>query len=211
MPQPMSTTRRIHFDFSPDAALKRPKLGAYVTVISNFWNEIEARIAIFLAALLGAEASTVLTIFLTIQSDSAKRAVIDKIVSMKLDKTQQATFSTAIDLIGRRYSERNRCVHGAWGVSIEYPDALLWTDVRETNILAVELMALAAKNDFDGQHTRMRESQRGILIYKENDFIDMHNRFVEAFNELNASVAPFINQAFGANFLATPRVPLLRV
>ena len=115
MPQPMSTTRPIHFDFSPLGALKRPNLGAYVTVISNFWNEIEAQIAIFLAALLGAEASTVLTIFLAIQSDSAKRAVIDKIVLMKLDKTQQATFSTAMDLIGRRYTERNKCVHGAWG------------------------------------------------------------------------------------------------
>lgn len=207
----MSTTRPIHFDFSPLGALKRPNLGAYVTVISNFWNEIEAQIAIFLAALLGAEASTVLTIFLAIQSDSAKRAVIDKIVLMKLDKTQQATFSTAMDLIGRRYTERNKCVHGAWGFSTEYPDALLWTDIRETNILAVELMALAAKGDLDEQHRRMREAQRGILIYKENDFIDMYNRFVEAFNELNAFVGPFINKAFGANFLASSRAPLPKV
>ena len=95
--------------------------------------------------------------------------------------------------------------------STEYPDALLWTDIRETNILAVELMALAAKGDLDEQHRRMREAQRGILIYKENDFIDMYNRFVEAFNELNAFVGPFINKAFGANFLASSRAPLPKV
>jgi len=57
----------------------------------------------------------------------------------------------------------------------------------------------------------MREHQRNILLYKENDFIDMYNRMVAAFNELNAFVGPFLNQAFGPNFAASSRVPLPRV
>jgi hypothetical protein len=208
MPQPIGFRDRekINFDFSSGAVLRRPQLAAYIAAISNFWNEIEARISIFLAALLGGEASTVITIFLALKSDASKRQIIDSVVAMKLDDNLKPTFTDAMKVLGARSEERNRMIHGGWGVSNDYPDELLWSDVRETNIGVVEIMKLGAAGDTEGQLKFMREQLKGVRVYEENDFIDIYNRMVDAYNQLDAVVGPIISRAFGGNFAPYSKV-----
>jgi hypothetical protein len=211
MPKPVHYSRSIHFDFAAEAVLQRPKLAAYITSISNSWNEIDARLSVFLAALLGTEATTVITIFVALKADAAKRAAVDAIASLKLNEDQQKTFEKIMITLGKRYDERNKAIHGAWNISNSYPNDLLWADIRETTILAVELMKLNAAGNEPGQHEAVLRQQKKILVYNENDFIDIHNRMVEAYSELDAFVSPFTNQAFGQAFSSVSKSPLPKV
>jgi hypothetical protein len=115
MPQPVHYSHAISFDFGPEAILDRPNLAAHVAAISARWNEIEARTAAFLAALLGGEAKTGISIFFAITNDGAKRAAIDSICALKLSKPQQDEFKKLLKTVGERYSERNRAIHRRMG------------------------------------------------------------------------------------------------
>jgi hypothetical protein len=59
MPQPIPRGKQISFSFGRRAVLERPKLAPYIAAILMHWNEIESRMGIFLAALLGGESQTV--------------------------------------------------------------------------------------------------------------------------------------------------------
>jgi hypothetical protein len=210
MPQPIHFSRPIHFDFSAPSILQRPDLARYIGVISNTWNELDARIAVFLATLLDAEATTVITIFTDLKSDIAKRSVINSVVSLKLDADDRKTFEQILISISKRYEERNRVIHGAWGISPEYPNGLLWCDIRETTVLAAELMELSVAGDTVAQHAAMLRQQSRIFVYTENDFIDMFNRITDAYLELDVFVKPFIAKAFGPAFGSGLRSHLTR-
>lgn len=210
MPQPIHFSRHIQLNFNSASILQRPQLAGYIGAISNSWNDIDARIGVFLAALLEAEAITVITIFTDLKSDIAKRSLINSVIGIKLTTAQKTQFEKILTIIGSRYDERNRVIHGAWGISQEFPDALLWSDIRETTNLAAELMRLNAVGDIPGQHAAMLRQQKKTLVYKQNDFIDMYNRLVDAFNELDAFVRPFVTTAFGPAFATTSKSHLPR-
>jgi len=211
MPQPIHYSHHIHFDFSSGALLQRPKLAGYIGAISNVWNDLDARIGVFLAALLGAEAITVMTIYTDLKSDVAKRSLVKSVIGMMLSRDEKTEFERILATVGLRYDERNRVIHGAWGISLEYPDGLLWSDIRETTVLAAELMRLNAEGDISGQHAAVLRQQKKMLVYKENDFIDMFNRIVDAFNELDKFVNETVSKAFGPSFSAGPKSRLPRV
>ena len=142
MPQPIHYSRRIDFEFTPQCLFFRPKLAAHIAVISAMWTEMEARIGAFLAALVGSEAETVISIFLAVKTDAARRATIDTIVGQKMSNEDYDHFQGIMKDVAKRYAERNSVVHGAWGISPVYPDALLWCDIREVMIFHVEMMKL---------------------------------------------------------------------
>jgi len=93
MPQPVHYSQPIHLDFSSDAILGRPALAPYVAAISMHWNEIDARIAVFIAALLGTEGATVINIFLALKGDAPRRALVDSVTEQKLDNTHLTWFA----------------------------------------------------------------------------------------------------------------------
>lgn len=92
MPQPILYSKLIDFTFEPRAMLQRPALAARIAHISALWNEIEMTIAAYMTALLGAEASTGMSMFLAITNDGAKKAVIDAICARNLDAEHQEKF-----------------------------------------------------------------------------------------------------------------------
>ncbi len=197
MPQPIHYSHLISFDFSPEAILQRPELAAHVAGISAQWNEIEARTAAFLAALLGGEARTGISIFFAITNDGAKRAAIDAISGLKLWPEQREEFQKILRAINERYGERNHAIHGAWGVSPLYPDALLWADIRETVLLHVELMD--ERNAPASKKLRL-DFQKKIRVWKKQDFTNIIERLKLEYSKLFDFTRPFIDDAlFMAN------------
>lgn len=193
MPQPIHYSYLISFDFGPEAILDRPQLAAHVAGISALWNEIEARTAAFLAALLGGEAKTGISMFFAITNDGAKRAVIDAVCSLKLKPDQNKELQAIMKKIGERYGERNRAIHGAWGISDLYPDALLWSDTRETIQLQVDV-ATIFKNAEAAKQLRL-EFQKRIQVWKESDFKDVERRIKSQYDELYWFTKPFIDDS----------------
>jgi hypothetical protein len=196
MPQPVHYSYQIDYAFLPEALLERPHLAAQIAAISALWNDIEARIAAFLAALAGpGEAETVIALFHAITNDGAKRAAADALTTLKLSGRNRETFKEAMLAAGRRYVDRNTVVHGSWGTSPVYPDKLLWCDVRDATMLAVDMMGLTDKAE---QKKRLIVTQKKIMVYGERDFIDMRERMREAYNQLHDFTNPFMERSFGA-------------
>jgi len=194
MPQPVHHSKAIDFDFSPERILERPNLAAHIATISAFWNDIEARIAALLAALLGDEAKTGISIFFAITNDGAKRAAIDAICALKLSSDEKAELQRILKTVGERYADRNYAVHGGWGISPQYPDALLWNDVRDTILLFVELARLPGPENKDARKALCLQFQKTMRVWKDHDFVEVEKRMRTAYKELYDFSRPIIDQ-----------------
>jgi hypothetical protein len=157
------------------------------------WNEIDSHIAVFLAGLLGGEAQTVIKVYLALQTDGGRRSTIDTVTKLKLPATDLEQFQQIQLEIGRRYSERNKVVHGAWGTSPQYPDDLLWYDPRESAAALPQLMEADHPIALKAQ---LEEVNKGIRIYNERDLKDMVARFEETEEALKQFTAPHVGPIF---------------
>jgi hypothetical protein len=193
MPQPLPPGKEISFDFRPSSVLGRPKLAPYIATILMHWNEIESHMGVFLAALLGGEAQTVIKVFLALQTDGGRKSTIDTVTQLKLSPTDLARFQEVQRDIGGRYSERNRVVHGGWGTSDQYPENLLWYDPRESVAAFPDLMKA---DDGNALQAKLDEVNKSIRIYKEADFKDMITRFGQTESALKEFTAPFVGHLF---------------
>jgi hypothetical protein len=196
MPQPVSQWKEIDVDFRRDAIFARPVLATYIGAISMHWNEIESRMAVFLAALMGAEAKTVIQVYLALQSDGGKRATIDTVTALKLQPDDLIRFQEIQKVLSARYSERNKAIHGAWGISSAYPSDLLWYDPRTTVALFPELMARLDPSLKAERRALMKEQQKNLLVYTEADFKDIIDRMERGYSELEAFTGRFVGPLF---------------
>jgi hypothetical protein len=196
MPQPVQHYRAISFEFYPDAILQRPTLAPYIGRIAAHWNELEAQMAVLLAALLGSEAKTVISVFLALKADVAKKTTLDTVTELKLPPADLEKFREIQKTLGRRYSERNTAIHGAWGVSPEYPDKLLWSDIRDSTAMLTDIMPLSDPSKRAERIARMLEQQKRLMVYEERDFQDIVARMKAAITELGDFGRPYVRKAF---------------
>ena len=193
MPQPIPDGRDVSLDFRPHALLQRPKLAPYIGAILMHWNEIESHMGIFLAALLGAEARTVMSVFLALQTDGGRKTTIDTVTKLRLSAADLARFKDIQKNVGGRYSERNKAAHGAWGISPHYPDDLVWYDPRETVEAFPDIMRAELRSEVAA---RMKEVNENVRIYNEKDFLDILDRFKSTEAELKAFTSPLVSPLF---------------
>lgn len=160
------------------------------------WNEIESHIGVFLAGLVGGEAETVIKIYLALQTDGGRKALIDTTTKLKLETTALARFQEIQKDIGSRYSERNKAVHGAWGVSDSYPDDLLWYDPRESVAMFPGLIATTGEDKRVKRQALINETNKSIRIYTDADFKDIIARFRATDSILREFTAPYLKPLF---------------
>jgi hypothetical protein len=196
MPQPIPRGKQITFDFRRSAVLERPKLAPYIAAILMHWNEIESRTAIFLAALLGGEAQTVIKVYLALQTDGGRKATMDTVAALKLSSDDLERFQEIQRDIGGRYSERNKAAHGAWGISPEYSDDLLWYDPRESVQMFPALMATIGDDKREDRRALLEEANKSLRIYTERDFKDILERFECTYAALLKFTDPYIKRLF---------------
>jgi hypothetical protein len=196
MPQPIPRGKQITFDFRRNAVLERPKLAPYIAAILMHWNEIESRTAIFLAALLGGEAQTVIKVYLALQTDGGRKATMDTVAALKLLPDDLERFQEIQRDISGRYSERNKAAHGAWGISPEYPNDLLWYDPRESVQMFPALMATIGDDKREDRRALLEEANKSHRIYTERDFKDILERFECTYAALLKFTDPYIKRLF---------------
>lgn len=110
--------------------LERPDLCAHIGVISVLWNKIDAEIGEMFANLLGVNASVGITLYLAVDSDSAKSSMI-RAIAKKASDVDRAKIETLIQDYRAKSKNRNKVVHGIWAIPTGYKDELLWTDPRD--------------------------------------------------------------------------------
>jgi hypothetical protein len=207
MPQPLRNRKIVPVNFRPGAILLEPELAAHIGAISNAWNDIEGHLGLFLATLLDADPKTMVAMYLAITNDGAKRAAFDVVCKAKLIPTQRVELQIILDHVGKRYADRNKVVHGAWGTSKKYPNKLLWADIRDAALFHTEMMALVKADDNDAQHSRILEYQKTIMIYDERDFARIENQLAQVGIALYEFMKPFLDRAFGTSVLRRPQPP----
>jgi hypothetical protein len=104
------------------------------------------------------------------KTDAGRKATLDTVTSLKLPAADLKRFQEIQKNIGGRYSERNKTVHGSWGISPEYPDDLLWYDPRETVAMFPELMATLGPDQRRERQAILDEQQKNLRIYGLKDF-----------------------------------------
>lgn len=207
MPQPIRHPDIVPVNFRPDAILHRPHLAAHIVVISNIWNDIESRIGLFLATLLEADVRTTVSMYLAITNDGAKRAALDAVARLKLSSIDQAALQTALAQAGIAYAERNKAVHGSWGIADKYPHDLLRGDPKDAILFHADMMKFKP-DDNDPRHARIMEYQKLIFRFNETDFLSIEAKMDSIATEIYAFTNPFINKAYGTDTLVLPTRPI---
>lgn len=114
---------------SADALRQRPDLAAEIAVAVATWSETDHVLAIMLADLLEEQPLT-LDVFFRLHSDGPKHEIINLAAESKLSPDLTLRISELIKEVKDKAKARNRLAHGLYGVSVRYPNELLWMDLE---------------------------------------------------------------------------------
>ena len=78
--------------------------------------------------LAGGASADAATVFLTIESDGARKSAITALADRRLDEEQKRLFWAILKIMGQRARYRHKLAHWVWGFSKMLPDALLLAD-----------------------------------------------------------------------------------
>ena len=134
-----------------------------------------------------------ISIFLAVKSDTAKRATIDAIANQKMSIEDRNRFLAVLNEVAKRDAERNKVIHGSWGISPVYPEALLWCDIREIMMFHVDMMNIKSAK----RTPRIVAEQKKMRVYLEADFLAVEERIDATYNELCTFSKPVMERGFG--------------
>lgn len=161
--------------FGPDAILSRPHLAAHIAAIAAAWTIIEETWGHILGEALDAEAKTGVAMYLALSGATSQGAVLTEAVKMHLPEQIQRMVAEARQAEKGVARDRNRVVHGRWGILLDDERYLV---LGESNWLP---RALAHIRD---QHGKVRNALREVesypdmemMLYSENDFVQISKR-----------------------------------
>jgi hypothetical protein len=102
----------------------------------------------------------------------------------RLSRDLRSEFATLLTSLRKRGRERNKVVHGLWGVSPQMPDVLIncppenfIRDIKNTYIMGWLI---------GEKHEPSNDFVRGLMAYSNKDFIDIITRSYELQQQLTA-------------------------
>jgi len=169
--------------FGPEALLERPDLAAYIAAVSTSWETVEEAWGIILAIALHADARIGVELYYSLTGSSAQATVLKRAVEISAEGDQQVTeaFEKLVRLDKPRAKERNRIVHGRWGILPSNNQVLILGETRWLPKTMANLPRL---------HREARE--RGVeftppdmpmSVYKKDDFKAVLQRISELAGE----------------------------
>jgi hypothetical protein len=169
MTKPVVNTEGLQF--RPDSPLREPKLGAHIATICCKVTTIELLLASMLAGFMASEAGVGLSIYNSIENEGSRLAILRTMAARALNPEGLKELNRILEKIRKRRPERNNVVHGLWGTSPHYKDALIWADPRDM-ISHLGDIAVATFT----KKPSPKPSHRKALVYVEEDFIEIQKR-----------------------------------
>jgi hypothetical protein len=128
--------------------------------------------------------------YMSLSGSAAQAAALEAAFSQALAGTARDEFAATMADLKKRGKERNHIVHALWGVSDDYPDALINCP---PDVMAIDLadeLHLRAFLATKGLHTIPGEKRKldGLSIYKADDFKSTANRIVATIKKLRGLV-----------------------
>jgi hypothetical protein len=189
MPQPVRPL--ITINFAPEVILQRPEFAVHIALIAAKWTDIQVTLGHLLSKLTGSEGEAVTAIYLCLTSDSAKRASFEAAAAINLhDDSQRKEFAALMKYVGDRGKERNKIVHGMWGISDDYPGKMILIDpddlVASLAVMEVHRRRIKGRKGgkrlqetgdaaFLGVARAMKNLQAKWSVYQTSDFEHIYN------------------------------------
>ena len=113
--------------FGPDALLQRPSLAAYIGAIATLDETIQEAWGVVLACALTSDARMGTELYLSLTGSNAQATVLRKAIEIatKDEPAAQAVYASLSKSQKGRSDERNRIVHGKWGILPSREDVLI--------------------------------------------------------------------------------------
>jgi hypothetical protein len=198
MPQPLK--RNKHFQLTAGALAMRPKLAAQIATIAALWSGTEAYHGIILAKVLQWEPTAGAAMYVAITSSVAQRTALLEAASIKLPAERCTELQDILVEANARAKERNTIVHGIWGFSDNYPNALLHCSVknmimqqsRAEALESVRKRGFASMAHVDAFAIEYEKNERpeGLTVYTQRDF----SAVIKRLENLNKRLLQFIRE-----------------
>jgi hypothetical protein len=134
--------KNVPTSFGPKIVLQRPKLASLLGCVASEWSLLEQDVIFLYAILMGRYLPTFegcslplhpvgLQIFDAIETTHTRMELLRKLSSYVLRESSFVSDveGTVIPSIRKAAKQRNKLVHGNWGISGEYPDSLIYSPV----------------------------------------------------------------------------------
>lgn len=173
--------------FGPEAILTRPNLAAHIGAIATMWTIIEETWGHILSEALDAEAKTGIAMYLALSGAASQGAILTEAVKMHLPEKIQTMVAEARQAEKGVARDRNRIVHGRWGILVEDDRYLV---LGESNWLPRALAHIREQYGKNRNALAAVESYPDMekMLYSENDFIQIGKRLKEHADRLSAII-----------------------
>lgn len=177
MPQPLSRTApnaSITLNNAGDRPLQRhPELAILAAEVIASWATVESFMLNVFVELMGGPTDKAATVFLALETQSAKAAAINAIAEESLADEHKALLRAIIRVTKSHQAMRDKIAHWVWGDSPDLQDALLLIDPREHLDRSPRLDDLLARAAA-GQPFQMPEfpktNKDKIFVFRRADF-----------------------------------------
>lgn len=208
MPQPLRRAKTVQF--GADHVSQRPQLAIAITRIVVLWSIVETNLGRILAEILGADASIGVAMYNALVGNAGQEAVLRAVVAEKLSKDDADRFNDLLDEMRSRARERNRIVHGMWGIADTEPDKLIWQDQR---VWAKTIAERFSRMRFDRMppplefDPNLPSGAKGAFVYSDKDFKDIEARILKFSNELEEFAAGLFLRRLRSSIPTIPGEP----
>lgn len=161
--------KNISTSFGPKIVLQRPTLASLLGCVASEWSLLEQELIFLYATLMRRYLPTFegyslplhpvgLQIFDALETTHTRMELLRKLASWVLRESalMPEVEATTIPAIRQAAKKRNKLVHGNWGISGEYPDALIYSPVFGDNLVFEE-------RDFDEAITEIGNARKLLL------------------------------------------------
>jgi hypothetical protein len=94
------------------------------------WSEIDHEMGGIFGAALGADAELGIELYVAIQNNAPRKAVMIAGLRARLDKAKANKVEEFVRDLKKPREKRDKIAHGLWGTSPNHPDCLVWADTR---------------------------------------------------------------------------------
>jgi hypothetical protein len=160
-----------HFRFGPTAIAEIPEIARKLGEAVAHWSFLELQLGRSLSKLFGSDAQIGVAVYAAIQSPAAQRDALLSAAREVLDGQTLKLFRCLVAVTTGLGTERNRIVHGLWGVSHDIPGAGVLMDGKLLLPVSAAVDRLTSDADLP-----QGPSHDSIFVYTADDFDDLVER-----------------------------------
>lgn len=173
--------------FGHEAILTRPHLAAHIGAVATIWTVIEESWGHILAEALDTEAKTGIAMYLALTGATSQNAILLEAVKMHLPESIQEMVTAARKAEKVVAGDRNRIVHGRWGV-LPNDERYLVLGERDWLPRALAHTYKEATREVSALTPRTRHPEMVMMLYSENDFVQIEGRMMAHYTALGSVI-----------------------